>query len=188
MRIDRHLLGAQKSICMFLICWLASKSTCIQGHFCIQGYFCSVSAFDKGQNHPPASLHDRDTIESEQTYMLRSVVWKGIGHCLCDSLHSIFAFALPYFDSIPDSLLSRKTHVRRVALRVYYLLHREVVSGIRFRICKIRSRLPPSRGRVRDISCACEHQQGTIPSMFAVCNVDYIVDISSSDRIAREHF
>ena len=24
--------------------------------------------------------------------------------------------------------------------------------------------------------------------MFAVCNVDYIVDISSSDRIARDHF
>ena len=24
--------------------------------------------------------------------------------------------------------------------------------------------------------------------MFAACNVDYIVDISSSDRIAREHF
>ena len=41
---------------------------------------------------------------------------------------------------------------------------------------------------VRDISCACEQQQGTIPSMFAVCNADYIVDISSSDRIAREHF
>ena len=40
---------------------------------------------------------------------------------------------------------------------------------------------------VRDISCTCEHQQGTIPSMFAVCNVDYIVDVSSSDRIAREH-
>ena len=41
---------------------------------------------------------------------------------------------------------------------------------------------------VRDISCACEQQQGTIPSMFAVCNVDYIAYISSSDRIAREHF
>ena len=43
---------------------------------------------------------------------------------------------------------------------------------------------------VRGISCACEQQQGTIPSMFAVCNVDYIliVDISSSDRIAREPF
>ena len=40
---------------------------------------------------------------------------------------------------------------------------------------------------VRVISCACEQQQGTVPSMFAVCNVDYIVDISSSDRIAREH-
>ena len=41
---------------------------------------------------------------------------------------------------------------------------------------------------VRDISCACEQQQGTIPSMFAAYNVDYTVDISSSDRIAREHF
>ena len=41
---------------------------------------------------------------------------------------------------------------------------------------------------VRDISCECEQQQGTIPSMFAVCKVHYIVDISSSDRIAREHF
>ena len=41
---------------------------------------------------------------------------------------------------------------------------------------------------VRDISCACEQQQGTILSMFAVCNVDDIVDISSSDRIAKEHF
>ena len=40
----------------------------------------------------------------------------------------------------------------------------------------------------RDISCACEQQQGNIPSMFVVCNVDYIVDMSSSDRIAREHF
>ena len=67
-------------------------------------------------------------------------------------------------------------------------LLRGVVSGIRFRIRKILSRLPPSRGRVRGISCACEQQQGTIPSMFAVCSVDYIVDISSSDRIAREHF
>ena len=67
-------------------------------------------------------------------------------------------------------------------------LHQVLVSGIRFRIRKIWSRLPPSRGRVRDISCACEQQQGTIPSTFAVCNVDYIVDVSSSDRIAREHF
>ena len=41
---------------------------------------------------------------------------------------------------------------------------------------------------VRNTSCACEQQQGTIPSMSAVCNVDYIVDISSSNRIAREHF
>ena len=41
---------------------------------------------------------------------------------------------------------------------------------------------------VRDISCACEQQQGTIPSMFAVCNVDYIIDISTNDRISREHF
>ena len=24
--------------------------------------------------------------------------------------------------------------------------------------------------------------------MFAVCNVDYIIDVSSSDRIAKEHF
>ena len=62
-------------------------------------------------------------------------------------------------------------YVRRLALRVYYL-HRGVVSGIRFRISKIWSRLPPSRGRARDISCACEQQEGTIPSMFAVCNVD----------------
>ena len=63
------------------------------------------------------------------------------------------------------------------------------MSGIRFKIRKIWSRLPPTRGRVRDISCACEQQQGTIPSMFAVCKVDYIiVDISSSDRIVREHF
>ena len=47
----------------------------------------------------------------------------------------------------------------------------------------------PAVGVVRDISCACEQQQGTILSMlFAVCNVDYIVDTSSSDRIAREHF
>ena len=30
---------------------------------------------------------------------------------------------------------------------------------------------------VRDISCACEQQQGAIPFMFAVCNVDYIVDM-----------
>ena len=62
------------------------------------------------------------------------------------------------------------------------------MSGIRFRIRKILSRLPPSRDRVRDILCACEQQQGTTFSMFAVCNVDYIVDISSSGRIAREHF
>ena len=110
-------------------------------------------------------------------------MWKGIGHCLCVSLHSIFVLALAYFDSIPDSLLSRNIHVRRLALRVYYL-HRGVVSGIRFRIRKISSRLPLSRGRVRDISCTCEQQQGTIPSMFAVCNVDYTVDISSNDRIA----
>ena len=41
---------------------------------------------------------------------------------------------------------------------------------------------------VKDISCTCEQQQGNIPSMFAACNVDYIVDISSSDRIARERF
>ena len=101
--------------------------------------------------------------------------------------HLISVPTLPDFDSIPDSLFSRNTHVRRLALHVYYL-HRGVVSGIRFRIRKIWSRLPPWRGRVRDISCACEQQQGTIPSMFAVCNVDYIVDISSSDRIAREHF
>ena len=46
----------------------------------------------------------------------------------------------------------------------------------------------PSRGRVRDILCACEQQEGTIPSMFAVGIVDYIVDISYTDRIAREHF
>ena len=62
------------------------------------------------------------------------------------------------------------------------------MSGIRFRIRKIWSRLPPSRGRVRDISCACEQQQGTIPSKLAVGNVDDIVDISRSDWIAREHF
>ena len=62
------------------------------------------------------------------------------------------------------------------------------MSGIRFKLRKILSRLPPLRGRVRDISCAREQQQGTIPYMFAICNVDYIVDISSSDRIAREHF
>ena len=43
-------------------------------------------------------------------------------------------------------------------------------------------------GRVGDISCACEEEQGAIPSMFAVCNMDYVVDISSSDRIAREPF
>ena len=42
---------------------------------------------------------------------------------------------------------------------------------------------------VTDNSCACEQQQGNINSMlFAVCNVHYIVDISSSDRIAREYF
>ena len=41
---------------------------------------------------------------------------------------------------------------------------------------------------LRDILCACEQQQGTIPSIFAVCNVDYIVDISSSDGTVREHF
>ena len=114
-------------------------------------------------------------------------MWKGIGYCLRVSLHSIFVLDLPYFDSIPDTLLSRNTHVRGLALCVYYL-HRGVVSGIRLRIRKIWSRLPPSKGRARDISCACEQQQGTIPSMFAVCNVDCIVDISSSDRIAREHF
>ena len=114
-------------------------------------------------------------------------MWKGIGYCLCVSLHSILVLGLPYFDSIPDSLLSRNTHVRRLALRVYYL-HRGVVSGMRFRIRKIWSRLPPSRGRVRDISCACEQQQGTIPSKLAVGNVDDIVDISRSDWIAREHF
>ena len=112
---------------------------------------------------------------------------KSIGYCLCVSFHSILDLALTCFDSIPDSLLSRNTHVRRLALRVYYL-HRGVVSGIRFRIRKIWSTLPPSRGRVRDISCACEQQQGTIASMFAVCNVDYIVGISSNDRIARVHF
>ena len=77
--------------------------------------------------------------------------------------------------------------IRGLALCVYYL-HRGVVSGIRLRIRKIWSRLPPSRGPARDISCACEQQEGTIPSMFAVCNVDYILDISSSDRIAGEHF
>ena len=53
------------------------------------------------------------------------------------------------------------------------------MSGIRFKIRKTWSRLPPSRGRVKDISCACEQQQGTIRSMFAVYNVDYIVDISA---------
>ena len=114
-------------------------------------------------------------------------MWKGIGYCLCVSLHSIFVLDLPYFDSIADSLLSRNIHVRRLALRVYYL-HRGVVSRICFRIREIWSRLPPSRGRVRDISCVCEQQQGTIRSIFAVCNVDYIVHISSSDRIARDHF
>ena len=32
------------------------------------------------------------------------------------------------------------------------------------------------------------NSNGTIPSnMFAVCNVDYIVGIPSSDRIVREH-
>ena len=88
---------------------------------------------------------------------------------------SSFAFflALPYFDSTPDSLLKRNTQVKRLALRVYYL-HRGVVSGIRLRIRKVLSRLPPSRGRVRDISCAREQQQGTTPSMFSICNVDYI--------------
>ena len=112
-------------------------------------------------------------------------MWKGIGYCL--PFHSIFVLALAYFDSIPDSLLLRNIHVRRLELRAYYL-HRLVVSGICFRIRKIWPRLPPSRGRVGDISCAREQQRGTIPSVFAVCNVDYIVDISSSDRIAREHF
>ena len=58
----------------------------------------------------------------------------------------------------------------------------------RSRIRNIWSRLPPTRDLVRDISCTCEQQQGTFPSMFAFCNVDYIVDISSSDRIVREHF
>ena len=32
------------------------------------------------------------------------------------------------------------------------------------------------------------NKEGNIPSMFVVCNVDYMVDISSSDRMAREHF
>ena len=130
MRIDRHLLGARKPMCMFLLCLLPSKSTCIQGHFCFQGHFFSVSVFDKSQNHPSVYLHDRDQIETEQTYPLRSVVWKGIGYCICVSLHSIFVLALPYFDSFPDSLLSRNTHVRRTLSRVYHLLRRGVVSGI----------------------------------------------------------
>ena len=115
-----------------------------------------------------------------ERYWILSLCFSSFDVCPCFAL-------LPYFDSIPDSLLSRNTHVRRLALRVYYL-HRGVVSGIRFRIRKILSRLPASRGRVRDTSCACEQQQGTTPSMFAVCNVDYVVDISSSDREAREHF
>ena len=104
--------------------------------------------------------------------MLRSIVRRGIGYSysFCVSLHLIFILALPYFDSIPDSLLSRKAN-----------LHAEIGSAERYR-------LPPSRGRVGDIPCVCEQQQGTIPSLFAVCNVDYIVDIPSSDRIAREHF
>ena len=34
---------------------------------------------------------------------------------------------------------------------------------------------PSGHNFVRDISCACEQQQGTIPSMYAVCNVDCIV-------------
>ena len=40
-------------------------------------------------------------------------MWKGIGYCLCVSLHSILVLGLPYFDSIPDSLLSRNTHVKQ---------------------------------------------------------------------------
>ena len=55
-------------------------------------------------------------------------MWKGIGYCLCVSLHTIFVLALLYFDSIPDSLLSRNTHVRRLTLRVYYL-HRGTCRG-----------------------------------------------------------
>ena len=50
-----------------------------------------------------------------------------------------------------------------------------------------RAPASPAQG-TRNISCACEQQQGTFPSTFAVCNVDYIVDLSSSDGIAREHF
>ena len=38
---------------------------------------------------------------------------------------------------------------------------------------------------MRNISCACEQQQGAFSSMFAVCNIDYIVDISSSDNLYR---
>ena len=55
-------------------------------------------------------------------------------------------------------------------------------------ICYIGSKKRMEVGSVRDILCACEQQQATIPSMFSVCNVDYIVYISSSNGIAREHF
>ena len=60
--------------------------------------------------------------------------------------------------------------------------------GNLLRTCRNKLIQGTSGHSVRDISCACEQQQGTNPSLFAVCNVDYIVDISSSDRIAREHF
>ena len=57
-----------------------------------------------------------------------------------------------------------------------------------FRLHKLASDTRHVRVYCQGYSCACEQQPGIIPSTFAVCNVDYIVDISSIDRIAREHF
>ena len=50
------------------------------------------------------------------------------------SLHSILVLVLPYFESIPDSLLSRNTNVRRLALRVYYSIERGVSGIFRVRV------------------------------------------------------
>ena len=65
---------------------------------------------------------------------------------------------------------------------------REITLGVHDFALLVTLRLVWTVVCVRDISYACEQQQGTIPFMSDVCNVDYIVDISRSDRIAREHF
>ena len=81
-----------------------------------------------------------ETSETEQTYLLRSVVWKGIGYCLYASLYLILSFLCLILTQFPIlcALEEHSCHVRRLAMRLYYL-HRGVVSGVRFRIRKIWS-------------------------------------------------